>query len=80
MNGVRRHPFLKLKNHIIEITPTGTWERIFNTKFNIVKLVTDCRSFTEIFQGKPQKMDYLEELAKDMCYALYVKRLQILEQ
>ena len=76
----KQQPFLRLKNKVVETAPTGTWERTFNNNHNIVKLVIDCQSYTDIFRVKSHKMSTIEELTKDLCYSLYVKRLQIMEE
>jgi hypothetical protein len=47
--NVREEPFLNLKEEVIKNTAHGTWHRIFNTKYEISKLIIDCKNFKDIY-------------------------------
>jgi hypothetical protein len=44
-----------------------------------VRLIVDCRNFANIFNEDKKVMHRIEELYRNLCYALHVKRLQIMD-
>ena len=68
-----------LKGGVISCTNENTWENIFNNNLSIVKLTVDCRNFANIFNEDKKAMHRIEELSRNLCYALHVKRLQIMD-
>jgi hypothetical protein len=71
--------FEALKGEVISCTNENTWKNIFNNSLSIVKLIVDCRNFANIFNEDKNVMHRIEELSRNLCYALHVKRLQIMD-
>jgi hypothetical protein len=70
--------FEALKGEVISCTNENTWQNIFNNSLSIVRLIVDCRNFANIFNEDKNVMHRIEELSRNLCYALHVKRLQIM--
>ena len=74
--GSRQEPFRRLKNEAINNSEDGTWLRIFNNEERITTLIIDCRNYSETFMESTSVMDRIEKLSIELCYSLYVRRLQ----
>ena len=75
-----RYEMLKnIKHEVMKNTVSGTWMRLTENNDYLLKLIVDCRNLSclsNIFNGNAKFMDKIESLSKDLCYKLYVKRLQ----
>jgi hypothetical protein len=78
--GSRQEPFRRLKNEVINNSEDGTWLRIFNNDERITTLIIDCRNYSETFMESTSVMERLEELSIELCYSLYVRRLQCTQE
>ena len=76
MEGVRYEMLKNIKHEVMKNTESGTWMRIAENNDYLLKLIVDCRNLSDIFNGNAKFMDKIESLSKDLCYKLYVKRLQ----
>ena len=74
--GSRQEPFRLLKNEVINNSEDGTWLKTFNNDERITTLIIDCRNYSETFMENTSVMDRIEELSIELCYRLYVRRLQ----
>jgi hypothetical protein len=78
--GSRQEPFRLLKNEVINDSEDGTGLRIFNNEERITTLIIDCRNYSETFMESASVMDRIEELSIELCYSLYVRRLQCTQE
>ena len=76
--GSRQEPFRRLK--VINNSEDGTWLRIFNNEERITTLIIYCRNYSETFMESASVMDRIEELSIELCYRLYVRRLQCTQE
>jgi hypothetical protein len=76
LDGSRQEPFRRLSNEVINDSEDGTGLRIFNNEERITTLIIDCRNYSETFMESASVMDRIEELSIELCYSLYVRRLQ----
>ena len=76
LEGVRYEMLKNIKHEVMKNTESGTWMRIAENNDYLLKLIVDCRNLSDIFNGNAKFMDKIESLSKDLCYKLYVKRLQ----
>ena len=76
--GARQEPFRRLKNEVINNSEDGTWLRIFNNEERFITLIIDCRNYSETFMDSV--MDRIGELSIELCYSLYVRRLQCMQE
>ena len=54
--------------------------KIFNNYERITTLIIDCRNYSETFMENTSVMDRIEELSIELCYRLYVRRLQCMQE
>ena len=78
--GARQEPFRRLKNEVINNSEDGTWLRIFNNEERFTTLIIDCRNYSETFTDSVSVMDRIGELSIELCYSLYVRRLQCMQE
>ena len=78
--GSRQEPFRWLKNEVINNSEDGTWLSIFNNDERITTLIIDCRNNSETFMESTSVMDRIEEISIELCYSLYVGRLQCTQE
>ena len=71
--------FEVIKGEVISCTNENTWKNIFNNSLSIGQLIVDCRNFANIFNEDKKAMHRIEELSRNLYYALHVKRLQIMD-
>ena len=74
--GSRQEPFRQLKNEVINNSEDG----FFNSDERITTLIIDCRNYSETFMESTSVMDRIEELSIELCYSLYVGRLQCTQE
>jgi hypothetical protein len=67
--------FEAIKGEVISCTNENTWKNIFDNCLSIGKLIVDCRNFANIFNEDKKVMHRIEELSRNLCSALHVKRL-----
>jgi hypothetical protein len=53
---------------------------IFNSDERITILIIDCRNYSETFMESTSAMERIEELSIELCYSLYVGRLQCTQE
>ena len=54
---------------------------IFNSDERITILIIDCRNYSETFTDSVSDvMDRIGELSIELCYSLYVRRLQCMQE
>ena len=68
--NVRVEPFLNLKEEVIKNTAHDTWHIIYNTKYEISKLIIDCKIFKDIFMEDERILQRIELLSVDLLQAL----------
>ena len=78
--GSREEPFHRLKNEVISDSEDGTGLSIFNNAEIITTLIIDCRNYSETCMESASVMDRIEELSIQLCYSLYVRRLQCTQE
>jgi hypothetical protein len=71
--------FKAIKGEVISCTNENTWKNIFNNSLSIVRLIVECRNFANIFNEDKKVMHRIEELSRNLFYALHIKRLQIMD-
>jgi hypothetical protein len=72
---------LRVHKVYIRVSFSDTFLRwlFFNNSVSIVKLIVDCINVANIFNEDKRVMHRFEELSRNLCYALRVKRLQIMD-
>ena len=80
LNASKQEPFCWLKNEVINNSEDGTWLKTFNNDERITTLIIDCRNYSETFMENTSVMDRIEELSIELCYRLYVRRLQCTQE
>ena len=80
LDGSRQEPFRRLKTEVINDSEDGTGLRIFNNEERITTLIIDCRNYSETLMESASVMDRIEELPIELCYSLYVRRLQCTQE
>ena len=78
LEGVRYKALMTLKTEVTHNTENGTWTKLMNNRENLLKFIIDCRNQSDMLSGNIQLMDRIECVSKDLCYSLYIKRLDYL--
>ena len=70
--------FSMLKKELVLYIAPHLRQNIFNNRLAIVELIIDCRNYSDLSKSENKTMEKIENIGRDVCYALHVKRLQLL--